>query len=129
MNSRAAPHVGRRYRGDPRDVTAAQVTGGKSASRMFEDEAARWEKTGEMQKGVSNAYGMAALRLWITSKGAKVDGVSDRLKRYHKAAEKQLRKREGANWYDGSCGSDPPAGSVEPDSALRIWGCARIATR
>jgi hypothetical protein len=72
----------------------------KSASQMFEEEAARWEETGEMQRGVSNAYGMAVLRIWITSTGAKADGVSDRLKRYHKAAERLFKKREGPDWYD-----------------------------
>ncbi len=67
---------------------------------MFEAEAARWEETGEMQKGVSNAYGLATLRCWITSDGAKADGVSKRLKRYHKAAEKWLAQQEGPDWYD-----------------------------
>ena len=67
---------------------------------MFEAEAARWEKTGRMQKGVSNAYGMTTLRIWITSKGAKADGVSERLKRYHKAAEEHIKKKLGPDWYD-----------------------------
>ena len=62
----------------------------KSASQMFEEEAARWEETGEMQEGVSNAYGMTTLRCWIGSKGAHADGVSERLKRYHAAAEERI---------------------------------------
>jgi hypothetical protein len=73
---------------------------GKSASQMFEEEAARWEETGEMQEGVSNAYGMTTLRCWIGSKGAQADGVSERLKRYHAAAEKLFEEREGPDWYD-----------------------------
>ena len=72
----------------------------KSASQMFEEEAARWEETGEMQEGVSNAYGMTTLRLWVASDGAKADGVSERLKRYHAAAEKSFEEREGPDWYD-----------------------------
>jgi hypothetical protein len=71
-----------------------------TASQMFEAEATRWEKTRKMQRGVSNAYGMAALRLWITSKGATADGVCERLKRYYKAAEVLFEEREGPAWYD-----------------------------
>ena len=67
---------------------------------MFEEEAARWEATGEMQEGVSNAYGLATLRLWVTSDEAKADGVSERLKRYHEAAEKWFDERDGPNWYE-----------------------------
>ena len=77
---------------------AAKAT--KSASQMFEEEAARWENTGKMQKGVSNAYGLATLRLWIVSNGAKADGVSDKLKRYYQAVEKLFEQREGPDWYD-----------------------------
>ena len=72
----------------------------QTASQMFEAEAERWEKTRRMQKGVSNAYGMATLRLWIASKGAKSDGVSERLKRYQKAAEKSFERQEGPDWYE-----------------------------
>jgi hypothetical protein len=72
----------------------------KSASRMFEEEALRWEETGEMQVGVSNAYGLTTLRCWINSDGAQADGVSKRLKRYHKAAEEWLAQQQGSDWYD-----------------------------
>jgi hypothetical protein len=71
----------------------------QSASRMFEEEAARWEETGEMQHGCSNQWGVTALRCWISSKGAKADGVSERLKRYHAAAEESIKNKLGPNWY------------------------------
>lgn len=79
---------------------AAQVEGGKSASQKFEEEAARWEATGEMQESGSNEWGLTVLRCWITSDGAEADGVSERLTRYHKAAEALMEEREGADWYD-----------------------------
>lgn len=79
---------------------AAQVEGGKSASRKFEEEAARWEATGEMQESGLSEYALTVLRCWITSDGAEADGVSERLKRYHEAAEERLEQKLGPDWYD-----------------------------
>jgi hypothetical protein len=74
------------------------VTGGNSASQKFEAEAARWEETGQMS--CSNEWLLTILRCWIHSKGAEADGVSDRLKRYHQAAEELIEKNLGSGWYD-----------------------------
>lgn len=71
-----------------------------TASQKFEEDAARWEATGEMQESGADEYGLTVLRCWITSKGAKADGVSERLGRYHKAAEEAMQKQRGPGWYD-----------------------------
>jgi hypothetical protein len=83
----------------------------KSPSEMFEEEAARWEETGKIDPKLLNEYGVAVLRLWIKSDGAKVDKVSRRLKRYHKAMEKQIEEKLGPNWYY---------------SFLRLRGCCSV---
>ena|ERR1022692_336589 len=72
----------------------------KSASQMFEEEATRWEETGEMQVGCSTEYGVTVLRCWIHSEGAKAEGVSERLNRYHAAAEETMKNKLGPHWYD-----------------------------
>jgi hypothetical protein len=79
---------------------AANMADGKSASRKFEEEAARWETTGEMQESGSNEYRLTVLRCWITSDGAEADGVSERLKRYYQAAEERIEMKLGPDWYD-----------------------------
>ena len=68
-----------------------------TASQKFEEEAARWEAAGEMQ---ADARTLTILRCWIRSKGAKTDGVSERLQRYHEAAEEWLKQQLGPDWYD-----------------------------
>jgi hypothetical protein len=78
----------------------AAMTEGKSASQKFEEEAARWEETRQMQETGWNEWGLTILRCWIHSKGAEADGVSERLKRYHEAAEEQMEKKLGPDWYD-----------------------------
>lgn len=73
---------------------------GKSASQKFEEEAARWGETGEMQECGSDEYAFTKLRCWIGTGGAKTDGVSERLTRYYAAAEATLEQRLGPDWYD-----------------------------
>lgn len=72
------------------------MTEGKSASQKFEDEAARWEETGQL---ASNEWLLTILTCWINSKGAESGGVSDRLKRYRQAAEEYVEKKLGPAWY------------------------------
>jgi len=66
---------------------------------MFEEEALRWEETGELQGDCARPYGALRLDCWIRSKGAQQDGVSYRLKRYCEAADEALQ-RSNPDWYD-----------------------------
>jgi hypothetical protein len=77
----------------------AESTRAQSASRRFEDEAARWEETGQLQGCGRNQYSFLKLSSWLISPGAKVDGVSERLQRYYEAAEESF-KSWGPRWYD-----------------------------
>lgn len=70
-----------------------------SASQKFEEEARLWEETGELQWCGKNEYGFIKLRCWIDTKGAAVDGVSERLHRYHEAVEAKYA-RWGDKWCD-----------------------------
>lgn len=78
---------------------AVESTGVLSASRKFEDEAARWEDTGKLQWCGINESAFLKLGCALRSKGAKADGVSERLQRYYAAAEARLDGR-GPDWHD-----------------------------
>jgi hypothetical protein len=78
---------------------ATESSRAQSAAHRFEDEAARWEETGELQWCGRNEYAFVKLGSWLISKGARIDGVSERLKRYYAAAEARFDKW-GSDWYD-----------------------------
>lgn len=68
-----------------------------TASQKFEEEARLWEETGKFQRSGQDRYAFLQLQCWLLSAGAKADGVSKRLKRYYKAADKRFG---GQDWLD-----------------------------
>jgi len=70
-----------------------------TASQMYEEEAKRWEATGQLQRNARLEYLVFTLRCWLISSGAKADGVSERLTRYCAAAESAF-ERQDPNWYE-----------------------------
>jgi hypothetical protein len=68
-------------------------------SRQYEEEAARWEETGKLQDAGRTPYYFVRMELWFNSRGAQVEGVSERLQRYYGAVKKEFDGYpEG--WYD-----------------------------
>ena len=66
---------------------------------MFEEEARRWEESGDLQRESSTPYGATVLRCWVASSGAKQDGVSERLQRYCETIVATLDGQD-PDWYD-----------------------------
>lgn len=79
---------------------AAESTGALSASLKFEAAAARWEETGKLQRWDIIPYEFLKLSCWLRSKGAQVDGVSERLERYCDAVRAHLDSNGDPNWYE-----------------------------
>jgi hypothetical protein len=68
------------------------------ASRLYEEEAAKWESSGELQWAGKNEYALVKLLCWLNSTGAKKNGVSERLMRYAAAAKARFDGL-GYDWY------------------------------
>lgn len=69
------------------------------ANELFEEEARQWEACGVIAEERKFAWGLGQLRCWLHSEGAMVDGVSERLQRYYKAAAGAMAKRN-EGWWD-----------------------------
>jgi hypothetical protein len=70
------------------------------ARLKFEEEAQRWEETGGLQACGNNKYAFTGFDCWMRSDGGKQDGASELLLRYHAAAQENLNRRLGADWYE-----------------------------
>jgi hypothetical protein len=69
------------------------------ASAKFEAEAARWEETGKLQEASRTPYFFVRMELWLDSRGAQAEGVSERLRLYYYAVKERFDVYP-AGWYD-----------------------------
>jgi hypothetical protein len=76
---------------------ARELTPRGLASTKYEEEAAKWEETGQFDYFSKGHYNFVRMYLWMSSRGAAAEGVSERLLRYYRALRAEL-KPDG--WYD-----------------------------
>ncbi len=65
--------------------------------QKYEDEAAKWEETGQFDYFSKGRYSFVRMHLWLDSRGARFEGVNERLQRYYWALKEELKPE---SWYD-----------------------------